>query len=135
MHIIKIGNKCCNVDNDADMQLLLDAGGVLLTLGEIEAAGMIGYENLVGPGNTAVGEDGNVTFAPPAPTLEDQLAAIEEKYGQKQAELDKALVAALRMDGTQEATARASIRQKSVKLIQDQNNEIDALFAAQQNGG
>lgn len=69
-----------------------------------------------------------------APTLEDQLAAIEAKYAQKQAELDKALVAALRMDGTQEASARAAIKQKSLKLIQDQNDEIDALVA-QQNGG
>lgn len=70
----------------------------------------------------------------PSPTLEDQLAAIEAEYEQKQAELDKALVAALRMGGAQEAAARAAIKQKSLKLIQDQNDEIDAL-SAQQNGG
>ena len=72
--------------------------------------------------------------AVPSPTLEDQLTAIEAKYAQKQAELDKALVAALRMDGAQEAAARTAIKQKSLKLIQDQNDEIDALVA-QQNGG
>nr|DAK94214.1 MAG TPA: hypothetical protein [Bacteriophage sp.] len=82
-------------------------------------------------------EDGDtLEFAdePPPPTLEDQLAAIEAEYEQKQAELDKALVAALRMGGAQEAAARAAIKQKSLKLIQDQNDEIDAL-SAQQNGG
>lgn len=66
MYIIKIGNKCCNVDNDADMQRLLNGGGVLLTSDEIKAAGMNGYECLVGPSNTEARADGSIVFNKPS---------------------------------------------------------------------
>ena len=88
MYIIKIGNKCCNVDNDADMQRLLDGGGVLLTLDEIKAAGMAGYESLVGPDNTAVSEDGSITFNKPS-----DAALAEQLYTNLRAARDARLAA------------------------------------------
>lgn len=88
MYIIKIGNKCCNVDNDADMQRLLDGGGVLLTLDEIKAAGMAGYECLVGPDNTAVSEDGRITFSKPS-----DAALAEQRYTNLRAARDARLAA------------------------------------------
>ena len=88
MYIIKIGNKCCNVDNDADMQRLLDGGGVLLTMDEIKAAGMAGYECLVGPDNTAVSEDGRITFNKPS-----DAALAEQRYTNLRASRDARLAA------------------------------------------
>lgn len=66
---------------------------------------------------------------PPAPSIEDQLAAIEAKYAGKQAELDSALVNALWVDGPQEASIRGSLMAKRQKLIDDRDAEIAALFA------
>ena len=69
------------------------------------------------------------SITPPAPTLEDQLAAIEAKYAGKQAELDSALVNALWVGGPQEASIRGSLMTKRQKLIDDRDAEIAALFA------
>lgn len=95
MYIIKIGNKCCNVDNDADMQRLLDGGGVLLTLDEIKAAGMAGYECLVGPDNTTVSEDGRITFnKPSAAALTEQFyASLRSTRDARLAATDKYMLA------------------------------------------
>lgn len=69
------------------------------------------------------------SITPPAPTLEDQFAAIEAKYAGKQAELDSALVNALWVEGPQEASIRGALMAKRQKLIDDRDAEIAALFA------
>lgn len=65
----------------------------------------------------------------PGPTREDQLAAIEAKYSQKQTEIDSALVNALWVGGPQEASIRGSLMAKRQKIIDDRDAEIAALFA------
>lgn len=83
-------------------------------------------------GNSAVivqVEGGFEIQASPAPTLEDQLAAIEAKYSQKQTEIDSALVNALWVGGPQEASIRGSLMAKRQKIIDDRDAEIAALFA------
>ena len=76
-----------NIDNDADASLILAQGARELTEGEIAAAGMTGYEHLVSPANTVVGDDGTIMFTPPPPEpLENmkarKLAEINTAYQQ-----------------------------------------------------
>lgn len=56
-----------NVDNTDDALNLIKQGFRELSAEEIEAAGMTGYEHLVSPANTTVGEDGSLIFTPPEP--------------------------------------------------------------------
>ncbi len=73
--ILNDGATVLNVDNDADALRLIQEGARELTAVEIEAAGMVGFEHLVGPHNTTVNAKGKVTFTPPPPpdplTLEE----------------------------------------------------------------
>ena len=52
---------CVNVDNDTDAQNLISQGAK-----EIKDLSIFkGYENLVSPTNTAVNDDGSITFIAP----------------------------------------------------------------------
>lgn len=64
-----------NCDNQNDVDTMLGNGARELTAQEISAAGMIGYEHLVSPANTAVSEDGIITFTPPEPPSSESLFA------------------------------------------------------------
>ena len=64
-----------NADNADDVTRMLADGWRELTPAEIAAAGMTGHEHLVGPHNTAVGEDGTITFTPPAPPALEEVKA------------------------------------------------------------
>lgn len=57
-----------------------------------------------------------------------KLAEIESRYAQKLAALDASLINALWVDGTQEASTRAALKQKKMKMLQDQDDEINALL-------
>lgn len=74
-----------NVDNDSDAEYLRAHGARELSLEEISAAGMDGYEHLVCQLNTVVSDDGLISFTPPEPEpLEDvksrKLAEINAAY-------------------------------------------------------
>ena len=75
MRIFIIKDVAVNVDNDIDANELLAQGTRELSGEEIAAAGMTGYEHLVGPDNTLVADDGTVTFFPPAPPSSEMLFA------------------------------------------------------------
>lgn len=61
------GSSLFNVDNEDEAKCIIQNGGRKLTPQEIAAAGMAGYEHLVSPANTTIGEDGNIIFTPPEP--------------------------------------------------------------------
>lgn len=67
MRIFIVDKLVCNVDNDADANNMISQGARELTPQEIAASGMTGYEHLVSPANTTVGEDGRIIFTPPEP--------------------------------------------------------------------
>ena len=69
MRIFIVKNVAVNVDNDIDANELLAQGARELTGEEIAAAGMKGYEHLVGPDTVTVGDDGRITFTPPVVDL------------------------------------------------------------------
>ena len=127
MYIIKIGNKCCNVDNDADMQRLLDAGGVLLTLDEIKAAGMAGYECLVGPDNTAVSEDGSITFNKPSGTILVEVQAIKRR--EINAGFDSAMTASLTMPNASTPPSAFAVYQAIEAWKAEDPEEYSTLLA------
>ena len=73
MWIIKKDTLVINVDSEPDLNRHLETGWALLTLEQIEASGMVGYEHLVSPANTVVNVDGSITFTPPEPPSNDEL--------------------------------------------------------------
>lgn len=73
MWILKKDTQVINVDSEPDLNRYTSAGWTLLTPKQIEAAGMLGYEHLVSPANTAVNADGSITFTPPKPPSADEL--------------------------------------------------------------
>ena len=89
MRIFIIDNIALNVDNDTDALALIEQGARELSAEEIEAAGMVGYEHLVGPTNTEIKPDGSIVFTPPEPYVPTD----EEIVAQAREEAD-ALIAA-----------------------------------------
>lgn len=77
--IMQKGRTVINVDNADDVTRMLESGWRELTPAEIAAAGMTGHEHLVGPHNTTVGEDGTITFTPPAPPALEEVKALALK--------------------------------------------------------
>lgn len=75
IHILIKDDTVINVDSTAERDRLTQDGWRELTPAEIKAAGMEGYEHHVSPVNTVVGEDGSITFTPPAPPSLDELKA------------------------------------------------------------
>lgn len=88
MRIFIVKNVAVNVDNDIDANELLAQGARELTTEEISAAGMTGYEHLVGPGNTTVAESGEVTFTPPAASSETLFASLRAERDRRIAATD-----------------------------------------------
>ena len=64
-----------------------------------------------------------------APTLEDQLAAIDAKYHKKFQELKDTFTSAMIIDGTPMETNVALLRTKWAALIAAQQTEIDTVFS------
>lgn len=67
---------CINITSDFNAQRAIDQGFNELTEEEIAAAGMTGYEALVGPNNTKI-EDGKIIFTLPVKPLQ---TAKDEKH-------------------------------------------------------
>lgn len=73
MYVIKKDSLVINVDSEAELDRHIAKGWSVISESEIIASGMRGYENLVGPTNTIVNQDGTITFTPPAPPSEGEL--------------------------------------------------------------
>ena len=73
-------------------------------------------------------EDGGITFTPPTPTLEDQLAAIEAEYAPKISELQTALVAATLTDGAIMDGNISSLRTEWTALLNAKSAAMEALL-------
>lgn len=73
--IFKLGNVVLNCDSDEDIKEFIKQGYREITAQELASAGMTGYEHLVSPANTAVSEDGIITFTPPEPPSSESLFA------------------------------------------------------------
>ena len=122
-----------NIDTDADAEKLLARGARELTEGEITAAGMAGYEHLVSPENTVVGDDGTITFTPPPPEpLENvkarKLAEINTAYQQAIATLTPTYPDDERLTfDKQEQEARAWLADNSTPTL-----FVDALAVGRQ---
>ena len=65
---------------------------------------------------------------PPAPTLEDQLAAIEAKYASKIASLREAITSAYLIDGEIMDSNVAGLRAEWASVIAQRNAEMEALL-------
>ena len=92
--IMQKGRTVINADNADDVTRMLADGWRELTPAEIAAAGMTGHEHLVGPHNTTVGEDGTITFAPPAPpSVEELFARLRDARNVRLTATDKYLLA------------------------------------------
>ena len=63
--VFNLNGTVFNVNSDDDAKNALKMGAVELSEKEIEAAGMLGYENLVSPNNTSITNDGTITFIRP----------------------------------------------------------------------
>lgn len=64
-----------NTDSDALARELLLSGARELSVGEIAAYGMTGYEHHVSPVTTSVSPNGTITFIPPEPPSSESLFA------------------------------------------------------------
>lgn len=65
MHVIIKEGIVVRSDNPEDLALKIAQGWRNLSENEISAAGMEGFEHLVGPSNTTVREDGSICFTLP----------------------------------------------------------------------
>lgn len=79
------GQLVVNSDNDDYTRILMKQGWRELSEKELVSAGMVGYEDVVSPINTAVSPNGSITFTPPdLPELKDlkviKLAEINTEY-------------------------------------------------------
>lgn len=66
-----------NSDSNKDCEKLIQSGATELSYDDIVALGMKGFENIVSPANTVIGDDGAITFTPPEPHKLDELKAIK----------------------------------------------------------
>ena len=66
-----------NSDSDKDCEKLIQSGATELSYDDIVALGMKGFENIVSPANTVIGDDGAITFTPPEPHKLGELKAIK----------------------------------------------------------
>ena len=115
MRIFIFKDVAVNVDNNDDAEALITQGARELTGEEIAAAGMKGYEHLVGPDTVTVGDDGRITFTPPVVDLAQAKAA-------KLAEINAACDAAL-------ASLTADYPESELLTFDKQETEARALIA------
>lgn len=66
-----------NSDSNEYCEKLIQSGATELSYDDIVALGMKGFENIVSPANTVIGDDGAITFTPPEPHKLDELKAIK----------------------------------------------------------
>lgn len=66
-----------NSDSNKDCEKLIQSCATELSYDDIVALGMKGFENIVSPANTVIGDDGAITFTPPEPHKLDELKAIK----------------------------------------------------------
>ena len=95
LYIMTKGKLCINVDNDADHARMERDGWRTLSEAEMTTAGMGGYEQIVGPDNTTVNEDGRITFnKPSAAALTEQFyASLRSTRDARLAATDKYMLA------------------------------------------
>lgn len=117
-----------NVDNDSDAQKLLEQGARELTPQEIAAAGMTGYEHLVSPANTVVGDDGTITFTPPPPEPLENVKA--RKLAAIDAQTSAAILAGFECEATPPDTGTPELLHFSYDGF-DQQNFADAAVSMQ----
>ena len=95
---------------------------------EINSAGMSGYEHLVSPANTAVGEDGSIVFTPPKP---EQLENVKSrKLAAIDAETSAAILAGFECEATPPDTGQPELLHFSYDGF-DQQNFADAAVSMQ----
>lgn len=129
MHkIFEYSRGVLNVDNDADAQKLLEQGARELTTQEIAAAGMTGYEHLVSPANTVVGDDGTITFTPPPPEPLENVKA--RKLAAIDAQTSAAILAGFECEATPPDTGVPELLHFSYDEF-DQQNFADAALSMQ----
>ena len=81
------------------------------------------YQPHLGTGETLV-----VSDSPPGPTLENQLAAIEEKYAPKIAALREGIMSAYLTDGAIMDYNVSGLRTEWAAVIAQRNAEMEALL-------
>lgn len=128
MRVFIYNRVALNVDNDADAEKLLAQGARELTDDEITAAGMAGYEHLVSPANTTVGEDGRIIFTPPEPEPLDTVKA--RKLAAIDAETSSAILAGFTCEATPPDTGVPELLHFSYDSF-DQQNFADAAVSMQ----
>lgn len=117
-----------NIDNDADAEKLLAQGAREFTPQEITALGMTGYEHLVSPANTTVGEDGRIIFTPPEP---EPLETVKtRKLASIDAETSAAILAGFTCEATPPDTDTPELLHFSYDEF-DQQNFADAAVSMQ----
>lgn len=128
MRILVHEQNVFNIDNDADAEKLLAQGARELTDGEITATGMTGYEHLVSPANTTVGEDGRIIFTPPEPEPLETVKA--RKLAAIDAETSAAILAGFACEATPPDTGQPELLHFSYDAF-DQQNFADAALSMQ----
>lgn len=129
MHkIILIGNFAINSDNAQEIEDYVKKGGRVLSVDEITSAGMSGYEHLVSPANTAVGEDGTITFTPPPPEPLETVKA--RKLASIDDETSAAILAGFECEATPPDTGTPELLHFSYDGF-DQQNFADAAVSMQ----
>lgn len=101
-----------NVDNEADYAAHIAAGWQVVSDAEIVDAGMSGYEQIVGPHNTVIHQDGSIMFTPPQPP------SIAELFERLRAETERRLASTDKfgMDDYPDTESRAAFRAYRAEL-------------------
>lgn len=137
MRIFIIDNIALNVDNDTDALTLIEQGARELSAEEIEAAGMVGYEHLVGPTNTEIKPDGSIVFTP----SESSDSAFKYLVAAKRNEIwgaGDAILAKVKANYTEAEIESWSKQEQGAEDIKSGNTETEAalfVIAIAQNRG
>ncbi len=126
--IFIIDNAVFNIDGEDEAKSITKNGGRELSLQEIAAAGMTGYEHLVSPANTSVYPDGRIVFTPP------KLPELSELKARKLAIIDAETSAAILAGFTCEATTPDTGQSEELHFSYDgfdQQNFADAAVSMQ----
>lgn len=127
-NIFVLGDTVLNSDNEDEAMSIIKNGGRKLSPQEIAAAGMTGYEHLVSPANTTVGEDGRIIFTPPEPEPLDTVKA--RKLAAIDAETSSAILAGFTCEATPPDTGVPELLHFSYDSF-DQQNFADAAVSMQ----
>ena len=115
-----------NSDSNKDCEKLIQSGATELSYDDIVALGMKGFENIVSPANTVIGDDGAITFTPPEP-LENVKA---RKLASIDAETSAAILAGFTCEATPPDTGTPELLHFSYDGF-DQQNFADAAVSMQ----